>query len=63
MFRNLPRSIIIGIPLVTLCYAFINVSYLAVLSATEMIQSEAVAVVSDFVWPSLHILENLERAK
>lgn len=43
--RNLPRSIMIGIPLVTLCYALINVSYLAVMSPTEMIESEAVAVV------------------
>lgn len=42
--RNLPRSIIIGIPLVTLCYALINVSYLAAMSPTEMIDSEAVAV-------------------
>lgn len=42
--RNLPRSIIIGIPLVTICYALINVSYLAVMSATELVESEAVAV-------------------
>ncbi|XP_065081751.1 b(0,+)-type amino acid transporter 1 isoform X3 [Ochlerotatus camptorhynchus] len=42
--KNLPRSIIIGIPLVTLCYALINLSYLAAMSATEMIESEAVAV-------------------
>ncbi|XP_055549322.1 b(0,+)-type amino acid transporter 1 isoform X2 [Wyeomyia smithii] len=42
--KNLPRSIIIGIPLVTLCYALINVSYLAAMSPTEMIESEAVAI-------------------
>ncbi|XP_055390544.1 b(0,+)-type amino acid transporter 1 isoform X1 [Condylostylus longicornis] len=42
--KNLPRSIIIGIPLVTLCYILINISYLAVMSSTEMIESEAVAV-------------------
>ncbi|XP_058795708.1 b(0,+)-type amino acid transporter 1 isoform X2 [Phymastichus coffea] len=42
--KNLPRSIMIGIPLVTLCYALINVSYLAVMSPLEMIESEAVAV-------------------
>ncbi|XP_076628080.1 b(0,+)-type amino acid transporter 1 isoform X1 [Colletes latitarsis] len=42
--KNLPRSIMIGIPLVTLCYALINVSYLAVMSPSEMIESEAVAV-------------------
>ncbi|XP_045760979.1 b(0,+)-type amino acid transporter 1-like isoform X3 [Maniola jurtina] len=42
--RNLPLSIIIGIPLVTLCYALVNVSYLAVMSVSEMADSEAVAV-------------------
>lgn len=42
--RNLPLSIIIGIPLVTLCYALVNVSYLAVMSVSEMTDSEAVAV-------------------
>ncbi|XP_037937992.1 b(0,+)-type amino acid transporter 1 isoform X2 [Teleopsis dalmanni] len=42
--KNLPRSIVIGIPLVTLCYALINISYLAAMSPTEMIDSEAVAV-------------------
>ena len=44
-YRNLPRSIIIAIPLVTMCYVLINISYLAVMSAAEMIESEAVAVV------------------
>ncbi|CAH1173450.1 unnamed protein product [Phaedon cochleariae] len=43
--RNLPRSIVIGIPLVTICYALINVSYLTVMSPMEMTTSEAVAVV------------------
>ncbi|KAL1131952.1 hypothetical protein AAG570_011563 [Ranatra chinensis] len=42
--KNLPRSIIIAIPLVTMCYALINISYLAVMSQSEMIESEAVAV-------------------
>ncbi|CAL7947981.1 unnamed protein product [Xylocopa violacea] len=49
--KNLPRSIMIGIPLVTLCYALINVSYLAVMSPSEMIESEAVAVQVDSVSP------------
>ncbi|XP_034950844.1 b(0,+)-type amino acid transporter 1 isoform X2 [Chelonus insularis] len=42
--KNLPRSIMIGIPLVTVCYGLINLSYLAVMSPMEMIESEAVAV-------------------
>ncbi|CAO1440859.1 unnamed protein product [Diamesa tonsa] len=42
--KNLPRSIMIAIPLVTLCYALINISYLAAMSPEEMIESEAVAV-------------------
>ncbi|CRK89346.1 CLUMA_CG003105, isoform A [Clunio marinus] len=42
--KNLPRSIIIAIPLVTVCYALINISYLAAMSPDEMIESEAVAV-------------------
>uniref|UniRef100_A0A1B6DUD2 b(0,+)-type amino acid transporter 1 n=1 Tax=Clastoptera arizonana TaxID=38151 RepID=A0A1B6DUD2_9HEMI len=42
--KNLPRSIIIAIPLVTICYVFMNISYLSVMSGAEMIESEAVAV-------------------
>ncbi len=36
----------IGIPLTTACYVLVNVAYLAVLSPTEMMESEAVAVVT-----------------
>lgn len=42
--KNLPLSIVIGIPLVTLCYALINVSYLAAMSPLEMVESDAVAI-------------------
>ncbi|XP_054716450.1 b(0,+)-type amino acid transporter 1-like [Uloborus diversus] len=41
---NLPRSISIGIPMVTLCYAATNIAYLTVLSPSELLASEAVAV-------------------
>ena len=44
--RNLPLSVIIGIPLVTVCYLLVNISYLLVMSPAEMMISDAVAVVS-----------------
>ena len=43
--RNLPLSIIIAIPMVTICYLLVNISYLAVMSPSEMMISDAVAVV------------------
>ncbi|XP_054856599.1 B(0,+)-type amino acid transporter 1 [Eublepharis macularius] len=43
-YRNLPLAIIIGIPLVTVCYTLINISYFTVMTATELLQSPAVAV-------------------
>lgn len=42
--RNLPLSVIIGIPLVTVCYLLVNISYLLVMSPNEMMISDAVAV-------------------
>ena len=45
-FRDLPMSIMIGIPLVTVCYVLVNIAYLAVLSPAEIMASSAVAVVS-----------------
>ncbi|XP_076032329.1 L-type amino acid transporter sobremesa isoform X8 [Oratosquilla oratoria] len=43
-YKNLPRAIIIGLPLVTVCYLLVNVSYLAVMSTEELLSSETVAV-------------------
>lgn len=54
-FRNLPRAIWIGLPLVTGIYVLANIAYFIVLTPQEMIQSPAVAVVcvtyhiSDFI--------------
>ncbi|KAK2088147.1 b(0,+)-type amino acid transporter 1 [Saguinus oedipus] len=50
-YRNLPLAIVIGIPLVMTCYILMNVSYFTVMTATELLQSQAVAVVS--AWVSL----------
>jgi hypothetical protein len=46
VFRNLPRAIMIGIPLVTVCYLFTNISYLTVMSKETLLASPAVAAVS-----------------
>ncbi|KAM4602929.1 b(0,+)-type amino acid transporter 1 [Polymixia lowei] len=43
-YRNLPLAILIGIPLVSVCYVFVNISYFTVMSTTELLQSPAVAV-------------------
>ncbi|XP_067133337.1 b(0,+)-type amino acid transporter 1 isoform X3 [Centruroides vittatus] len=43
-YVNLPRSIAIAIPLVTLCYVMVNISYMTVMSSSELLASEAVAV-------------------
>uniref|UniRef100_A0A8C1G3U6 b(0,+)-type amino acid transporter 1 n=1 Tax=Cyprinus carpio TaxID=7962 RepID=A0A8C1G3U6_CYPCA len=43
-YRNLPLAIIIGIPLVTVCYIFVNIAYFSVMTPTELLQSPAVAV-------------------
>ncbi|KAJ3613619.1 hypothetical protein NHX12_019865 [Muraenolepis orangiensis] len=41
---NLPRAVLIAIPMVTLLYLLVNVSYLTVLTPSELMSSSAVAV-------------------
>ncbi|XP_036820010.1 b(0,+)-type amino acid transporter 1 isoform X1 [Oncorhynchus mykiss] len=43
-YRNLPLAIIIGIPLVSVCYVLVNIAYFSAMTATELLQSPAVAV-------------------
>ena len=46
MIRNLPFAIIFGIPMVTLCYVLVNISYMTAMTTNEILSAEAVAVVS-----------------
>ncbi|XP_046910598.1 L-type amino acid transporter sobremesa [Dermatophagoides farinae] len=43
-YRNLPLAIICGIPIVTLCYVLVNISYMSVMSTEDILMSDAVAV-------------------
>lgn len=44
--RNLPRSILIGMPVVVILYLLVNISYFSVMSVAEVLESPAVALVS-----------------
>ena len=48
-FRNLPYAIYLSLPVVTFLYILANVAYLAVLTPTEMMASNAIAVVRIFL--------------
>ena len=44
--KNLPRAIYISLPLITAIYCLANVAYFIVLQPTEILATEAIAVVS-----------------
>ena len=52
--KNLPRGVMIALPLVTVCYTLVNVAYLSILTPAELLSSTAVAVsVAEKVHPIL----------
>ena len=54
--KNLPRSILISMPIVVIVYVLMNVSYLSAMSAQELFESEAVGVVSLIINQKIHFL-------
>ena len=54
--KNLPRSILISMPIVVIVYVLMNVSYLSAMSAQELFESEAVGVVSLIINQKRHFL-------
>lgn len=52
--RTLPLSVLIGIPIVALCYLVVNFSFFAILSYEQILRADTVALVSTFVdtWPA-----------
>ena len=44
--KNLPRAIYISLPMVTIIYVLVNISYFVILTPYEILSSNAVAVVS-----------------
>ena len=45
-YRTMPISLFVGIPVVTVCYLLVNVSFFLVLSYEEILSAKAVALVS-----------------
>ena len=50
----MPIALFVGVPLVALCYLSVNVAFFIVLSYDEILNAEAVALVSWFVKQTLY---------
>jgi len=48
-FRTIPKSILIGMPLIIVCYIAVNLSFFAVLTVSQLSNSNAIALVSIFM--------------
>jgi amino acid transporter len=44
--RDLPRVIMVGLPIVIVCYTLANVAYYAVLPSSIVVKTNAIALVS-----------------
>ena len=45
-YRNIPLAIMISMPIVTVLYLLVNVSYFSVMSIEDLLNSPAVGIVS-----------------
>ena len=48
--RDLPLTIVIGLPFIIVCYVLVNISYLTALTPAQISNSGAVAVVRFFIF-------------
>ena len=47
--RNIPRAVVISVPIVVALYVFVNIAFFAGLSKAEILSSEAVALVRSWL--------------
>ena len=59
--RNIPLAIMISMPIITILYLLVNVSYFSVMSMEDLLNSPAVGIVSVRDWPVSFFLLNLKK--
>ena len=57
--RNIPWGIMIGIPIVSICYVMVNVAFFAGLSRAELLSSETTGLVRMMNFMSVYDLNNV----